>query len=141
MSSVLTRPISLLPAGTSFSRLVMALAHSHGDAYRAQLVAEYWRDSPEVTATLESWRIKAAVPAGSTTDSTWASPLALHGISSEALAIMRGLSVVGSLEGENAPGAPARKYRAGNRHRCDGRMGRCRQCDSGAENGVRYRRF
>lgn len=99
MSSVLTRPISLLPAGTSFSRLVMALAHSHGDAYRAQLVAEYWRDSPEVTATLESWRIKAAVPAGSTTDSTWASPLALHGISSEALAIMRGLSVVGSLEG------------------------------------------
>ena len=98
MSSVVTKPLSLLPAGTSFARLVAALGKSGGDSLRARFLAEAWRDSPEVLATLEAWHHKAAVPSGSTTDASWAGPLAPFGVAREALTILRGLSVVGTLE-------------------------------------------
>ena len=97
MSAVNLRP---LPQGTAFSRYVQALARSGGDAYRAQLIAAGWLDTPHVLATLEDLSAKGATPAGSTTDATWAGPLALHGIGPEALTILRGLSIIGALDGK-----------------------------------------
>jgi HK97 family phage major capsid protein len=99
MSSVVTRPISLTERGTSLARLIMALGNSRGDMYRAELAASGWKDTPEVLATLQSWRAKAAVPSGSTSDATFAGPLSLHGIGQEAITLMRGMSVIGALEG------------------------------------------
>jgi HK97 family phage major capsid protein len=96
--SVLTRPVSINPAGTSVSRYIIAKGLGGGDRYRELMTAEKWLDTPQVKATLEL-QTKAAVPAGSTTDATWAGPLAPYGIASEALTIMRGLSILGALEG------------------------------------------
>jgi HK97 family phage major capsid protein len=95
--SVLTRPVSILPAGTAVSRYISALAIGRGDRYRELTVADQWLDTPQVKATLE-WRMKAAVPAGSTTDAAWASPLSPYGIMAEAITILRGMSILGALE-------------------------------------------
>ena len=100
---LLTRPVSILPKGTAFSRLVMALAASQGDSFRARLIAERWKDSPTVGAVLEQWgrkdewHSKAAVAAGTTTDATWAAPLAAYGVAAEALALERGQSIIAAL--------------------------------------------
>ena len=61
-------------------------------------IAERWRDTPQVMASLK--RRKRPWPAGSTTDATWAGPLAPYGIAAEALTIMRGMSILGALEGK-----------------------------------------
>ena len=97
--SVATRPLSYLPEGTSFSRYVMAKALARGDSFRAQMHADRWRDTPQVKACLEDeLHAKAAIAAGSTTDATWAGPLAVHGIAREALTLIRGASILGALE-------------------------------------------
>ena len=85
--------VSALPSGTAFSRVVMALAASLGDLFAAQMIAERWKDSPQVGAVLEQWHTKAAVAAGTTSDATFAGPLAVYGISAEAIAIERGLEI------------------------------------------------
>lgn len=92
-----TRVVSALPPGTAVSRYLIALVFGDGDRYRELNAADYWRDTPQVKASLEL-RLKAAVASGSTTDATWAGPLAPYGIASEALTIMRGLSILGALE-------------------------------------------
>jgi HK97 family phage major capsid protein len=74
----------------------MCLGESRGDTYRAMLAAEQFKDSPTVLATFEL-RQKAAVAPATTTDSTWASPLASYGIAGEALALERGISIIGQL--------------------------------------------
>ena len=57
---------------------MMAKAISRGDAFRAQMIAERWRDSPQVKACLEDeLHTKAAVAVGTTSDATWAGPLAV----------------------------------------------------------------
>jgi HK97 family phage major capsid protein len=97
------RVVSALPTGTALSRFLMVHGLSRGDSYRAQVIADRWKDTPTVAATLElrrsgdDWRKKAAVAAGSTSDATWASPLAPYGIAAEALEIERGLSIVQQL--------------------------------------------
>jgi HK97 family phage major capsid protein len=91
------RVVSALPSGTAFSRYLMVLGASRGDYMTELMLAEKFLDSPQVHATLQL-RTKAAVSAGSTTDSTWASPLAQYGIASEALQLLRGGSIVGQLE-------------------------------------------
>src|SRR5688572_22839600 len=91
------RVVSALPTGTSVSRYIIAKALGRGDYYTELRIAEQWRDCPQVKATLEL-HTKAAVPAGSTTDATWAGPLSIHGISQEAITIMRGMSILGALE-------------------------------------------
>jgi HK97 family phage major capsid protein len=91
------RVVSANPAGTAVSRYIIAKALGGGDRYRELMVAEKWLDTPTVMASLEL-QTKAAVAAGSTTDATWAGPLAPYGIASEALTIMRGLSILGALE-------------------------------------------
>jgi HK97 family phage major capsid protein len=91
------RPVSILPTGTAVARYIQALALGCDDMYTALQKAETWRDTPHVKATLEL-RMKAAVASASTTDSTWAGPLASYGIAAEAVGILRGLSIFGALE-------------------------------------------
>lgn len=91
------RVVSALPAGTSLNRIITAKALGAGDRWMELQIAEQWRDTPQVKACLEL-QGKAAVPAGSTTDSTWAGPLASYGIAQEAITIMRGISILGALE-------------------------------------------
>ena len=93
-----TRVVSALPDGTALARYCMTLGESRGDTHRALLIAERWRDSPTVRATIELIT-KAAVAPGTTSDATWAGPLAEHGIAGEALQLLRGSSVLGALEG------------------------------------------
>jgi HK97 family phage major capsid protein len=52
-----------------------------------------------VKATLELLT-KAAVAPATTSDATWAGPLAAHGIAGEALTLLRGASILGMLEGK-----------------------------------------
>ena len=93
------RVVSALPQGTAVSRYIIAKALGRGDMYTEMRIAETWRDTPQVKASLEL-RTKASVPAGSTTDATWAGPLSIHGVAQEAITIMRGLSILGALEGK-----------------------------------------
>ena len=97
MSATATRPVSILPTGTSVSRFIIAKALGRGDMWSELQIAERWLDCPQVKATLEL-RTKAAVAAGSTTDATWAAPLSAYGIAAEAITIMRGMLILGALE-------------------------------------------
>lgn len=92
------RVVSVLPQGTAVSRFIIAKALGRGDMYTEIHIAERWRDTPQVKASLEL-QTKAAVPAGSTTDATWAGPLSVHGVAQEAITILRGMSILGALEG------------------------------------------
>src|SRR5262249_5916259 len=97
---LVTVPISVLPPGTAFSRLIQALGAARGDVAKAHAIAAAWRDTPQVAATLTdaAFITKASVPPATTTDATWAGPLAPYGIAAEALTILRGLSILGALE-------------------------------------------
>jgi HK97 family phage major capsid protein len=94
-----SRRVSSLPDGTAFSRFVMALAAANGSYSNARFLSEKFIDSPQVGATFDLLT-KAAVPAGSTSDASFAGPLAMHGISREALQLVRGKSIIGALEGK-----------------------------------------
>jgi HK97 family phage major capsid protein len=91
--------VSSLPDGTALSRYLMTLGESRGDTHLALMIAERWRDTPTVKATFEL-STKAAVAPGTTSDTTWAGPLAPHGIAGEALQLQRGASILGALEGK-----------------------------------------
>src|SRR5687767_6340964 len=56
--SVPTRT-SVLPDCTALSRYLMTLGESRGDTHKALMVAERWRDTPQLKATLA--RYQAAV--------------------------------------------------------------------------------
>jgi hypothetical protein len=75
--------VSSLPEGTALSRYLMTLGESRGDSHRALIVAERWRDTPQVKATFEL-STKAAVAPGTTFDATFAGPFARTCIASEA---------------------------------------------------------
>jgi hypothetical protein len=98
-----TRVVSALPRGTALSRLVMTLAEAKGDLFRARMIAERFKDTPTVSAVLEHWSTKdrwhskAAIAAGTTTDATFASPLAVYGFANEYLPIERGYSIYAAL--------------------------------------------
>ena len=101
MSAISTRTVSYLPDGTALSRYLMCKALSHGDGFRAQMIAaeRNWRDSPQVAQCLEDeLHVKAPVAVGLTSDANWAGPLAIHGIAKEALQFIRGASILGALE-------------------------------------------
>ncbi len=95
--SMPNRVVSCLPVGTAFSRYVMTLGAARGDAMSAIVIAERFKDSPQISATLDL-QAKAAVSAGTTTDATFAGPLATYGVAGEALALLRGTSILGALE-------------------------------------------
>jgi HK97 family phage major capsid protein len=98
-SVVPSRRVSSLPDGTAFSRYLMVLGAANGSAMNAKILSERFIDTPQVKSTFELM-MKAAVPAASTSDASFAGPLAVHGIAREALALIRGKSIVGALEGK-----------------------------------------
>lgn len=60
-----------LPPGIEFARYAMCLASAKGDTAQAERIAKVrYPDNPRIIMTL-----KAAVEAGTTTDTTWAAPL------------------------------------------------------------------
>jgi HK97 family phage major capsid protein/HK97 family phage prohead protease len=87
---------SQLPKGTGFVRFVQGLAACKGNLMQAEQYAKQWDDStPEVGLVF-----KAAVAAGTTTDATWAGPLApLMPLSNEFLALLRPATILGKVPG------------------------------------------
>lgn len=85
-----------LPKGTGFTRYVMALAAGRGSRSEAAQFAKRWEnDTPEVGMVL-----KAAVDAGTTTDSTWAAPLVVYqNLASEFIEYLRPATVIGKIDG------------------------------------------
>jgi len=99
MSELATRPVSVLPTGTAFSRFVTALVAGRGHRGDSLALAQTWRGTPQVAAAFELMT-KAATAPGTTTDPSWLGPLVQTGLASEALSVLRGLSIVGALEGK-----------------------------------------
>jgi HK97 family phage major capsid protein len=87
---------SNLPKGVGFTRYAMALAASRGSRMEAAEYAKRWKDStPEVAMVL-----KAAVDAGTTTDSTWAAPLVVYNnLASEFIELLRPATIIGRING------------------------------------------
>lgn len=85
-----------LPKGTTFTRYAMALARSKGNLMQAAEIAKGWADStPEVEKIL-----KAAVAAGTTTDTTWAKPLVEYqNMTSEFAELLRPATIIGRIQG------------------------------------------
>lgn len=86
-----------LPKGTAFTRYAMALAAGKGNTMMAAEVAKQrWGSStPEVETVL-----RAAVAAGTTTDATWAAPLAPYqNMQSEFIELLRPMTIIGQMNG------------------------------------------
>lgn len=85
-----------LPKGTAFTRYAIALARSKGNLMQAAEIAKTWSDStPEVESVL-----KAAVSAGTTTDTTWAKPLVEYtNMTSEFAELLRPATIIGRIPG------------------------------------------
>lgn len=84
---------SNLPKGTGFTRYAMALCGAKGNLMQAAEMAKKWHDTPEVARVL-----KAAVEAGTTTDSTWAAPLVdYQTLASEFVDLLRPQTILGRL--------------------------------------------
>src|SRR4030095_7906358 len=84
------------PKGSAFIRAACALLEAKGDTYRAQGIAERWKDStPEVALYL-----KAAVAAGTTTDPTWAGALVtVNNVKADFLELLRPATIIGKIPG------------------------------------------
>lgn len=90
-----------LPKGSSFTRYAMALAAAKGNTLAAAEIAKSrWKDTPEVEQVL-----RAAVAAGTTTDTTWAAPLAYYNnMASEFIDLLRPETFMGRMTGfRNVP--------------------------------------
>ncbi len=85
-----------LPPGTAFARYAMALAAGKGNLMQSAEIAKGWRDStPEVETV-----IKAAVAAGTTTDTSWAKPLVEYqSMASEFVEFLRPQTIIGRIPG------------------------------------------
>lgn len=93
-----------VPKGTAFTRFAMCMASAKGDSYQAISRAKAWADStPEVEKMVENtlnWQTKAAVAAGTTTDATWAGPLApTQTAVNEFLELLRPRTLIGRIPG------------------------------------------
>jgi len=82
--------------GIGFVRYAQALMTTRGNILAAAEYAKRWEDStPEVGLVL-----KAAVAAGTTTDATWAGPLApIRPLVNEFLALLRPATIIGKIAG------------------------------------------
>ena len=86
---------SMAPKGSAFTRMCIAMAASKGDSYQAMQRAESYTDMPEVALLT-----KAAIAAGSTTDATWAGPLAVaQPLVNEFLELLRPRTLLGRIPG------------------------------------------
>jgi HK97 family phage major capsid protein len=86
-----------VPKGTAFTRMAMAIAAGGGDSYKSIDLAQRkeWDNTPEV-----EMMVKAAVAAGTTTDSTWAGPLAVaQPLVNEFLELLRPKTLIGRIPG------------------------------------------
>lgn len=88
-----------LPPGIGFTRYVMALQRAAGNLMVAERIAannERWNaETPQVAEVL-----RAAVNAGTTTDTTWASPLTPYqNLQNEFIEYLRPLTIIGRLTG------------------------------------------
>jgi HK97 family phage major capsid protein/HK97 family phage prohead protease len=83
--------------GIGFARAAMALLNCKGNRYEAaQYVKQTWPDQPE----LETFFTKAAVTPGTTTDSTWAGPLApVIPLVNEFIDLLRPSTLIGRISG------------------------------------------
>jgi HK97 family phage major capsid protein/HK97 family phage prohead protease len=93
-----------LPKGTAFTRYVLAMVRAKGNRLEALDNARIWRDSsPEVEKALSidvPSIMKAAIGAGTTLDSTWASPLVAYTImASEFIELLRPATIIGRIAG------------------------------------------
>lgn len=97
---VITASKSNLPKGTGFTRYAIALARAKGNLMQAAEISKAWADTPEVETVL-----KAAVAAGTTTDSTWAAPLVEYqNLASEFIELLRPQTIIGRIAGlRNVP--------------------------------------
>lgn len=91
-----------LPKGTAFTRYAMALAASKGNTMAAAEIAKsrWGKDTPEVEQVL-----RAAVAAGTTTDTTWAAPLSQYNdMAAEFIDLLRPETFLGRMTGfRNVP--------------------------------------
>lgn len=86
---------SMLPKGTGFTRVAMAIAASKGNPMMAIEHAKQWEDStPEVGLYL-----KAAVLPGTTTDPAWAGALVAQNITNEFIELLRPATILGKIPG------------------------------------------
>lgn len=84
-----------LPKGTGFTRFAIALMRARGDLMLAHNMAKNWKDTPEVERVL-----RAAVAAGTTTGSGWASELADYTyMASEFIEYLRPMTIIGRVPG------------------------------------------
>jgi HK97 family phage major capsid protein len=84
-----------LAKGTAFTRYAMVLASSKGNLMQAEVLAQRFKDTPEVALTM-----KSAVAAGTTTDATWAGPLVYYNnMVDEFIELLRPQTVLGRLTG------------------------------------------
>lgn len=97
-----------VPLGTAFSRYCIALAAGRGsrqDALQYVRNRKDWHSStPEVITLFEddhaNYAMRAAVPAGTTYDSTWAGPLVVaQVVASEFAEFLRPLTIIGRIPG------------------------------------------
>lgn len=86
-----TNPVA---KGTAFTRYVIAQCRAKGNLVQAAEIAKQWQDTtPEVVEVL-----KAAVAAGTTTDSAWAAPLVPYqNMTSEFIELLRPETIVGKM--------------------------------------------
>ncbi len=84
-----------LPKGTAFTRYAMALMAGKGNLMQSAEIAKHWDDTPQVETVL-----KAAVAAGTTTDTNWAKPLVEYSnMASEFAELLRPATILGRIDG------------------------------------------
>lgn len=87
-----------LPVGIPFTRFVLALARAKGNRSEALEIAranKSWHNTPEVETVL-----RAAVSAGTTTDSDWAAPLVEYTVmAQEFIEYLRPRTIIGRIPG------------------------------------------
>jgi HK97 family phage major capsid protein/HK97 family phage prohead protease len=85
-----------VPKGTAFTRFAMALMAGKGNLMQSAEIAKRWADqTPEVETVL-----KAAVAAGTTTDTNWAKPLVEYqNMASEFAELLRPATIIGRIPG------------------------------------------
>jgi hypothetical protein len=130
MPELVTRPCQHSAQRDRALRYLMAegvgARPAHGDRGRPALE----RHTPQVPACLEAeLHTQAATAPGMINDATWAGPLARFGIATEALTLLRDVSILGRLEGAAAA-------RAVPRRRCRGRLAAGRAPPRWARNHV-----
>lgn len=97
---IITAGDRTVPKGVAFARYVGALVRSQNNLMQAAEFAKRWNDStPEVSLVL-----RAAVTAGTTTDTDWASKLVEYQtMTSEFLELLRPMTIVGKFGTGNIP--------------------------------------